>query len=70
MTATRKVLLVTSPKRPAKAGLALGVAKLENALRARGAEVERLALAAGPVALLDRIGAGAVPVVLRGDLGA
>ncbi len=70
MTATRKVLLVTSPERPARAGLALDVAKLESALRARGAEVERLALAAGPAALLDRIDAGAVPVVLRGDLGA
>lgn len=70
MTATRKILLVTSPERPAKAGLALDVAKLESALRARGADVERLALGGDPAALLDRLASGAVPVVLRGDLGA
>ncbi len=70
MTQTRKILLVTSTQRPAKAGPALDVAKLETALRARGAEVEALGLDADPAALLDRLAAGAVPVVLRGDRGA
>ena len=70
MTATRNVLLIHSTQRPAKAGPALDVAKLETALRARGAEVEALELDADPAALLDRLAAGAVPVVLRGDRGA
>ncbi|MBZ0070884.1 MAG: hypothetical protein K8I04_04035 [Gammaproteobacteria bacterium] len=70
MTQTRKILLVTSTQRPAKAGPALDVTKLEAALRARGAEVEALELDADPATLLDHLAAGAVPVVLRGDRGA
>ncbi|MFA7386757.1 MAG: hypothetical protein WCZ87_03765 [Thiohalobacteraceae bacterium] len=66
MTAIRKVLLLTSAEPPAKAGSSLDVTQLENALRARGAEVHAYRLdGSDPGALLDQLAEGAVPVLFR-----
>ena len=63
MNAKRKLLLVTTGAQAA--GDALDLARLRDALRARGAQIEEVALGDDPGALLERIEAGAVPVVFR-----
>jgi hypothetical protein len=67
MSENKKILFVQSDKYPAKAGLAIDIERLRNALRARGAEVEEVDLNLDPPALLDRLEKGVVPVVFRGD---
>jgi Asp-tRNA(Asn)/Glu-tRNA(Gln) amidotransferase A subunit family amidase len=67
MSETKKVLFVYSDKRPVKAGVIVDLERLRDALRARGAEVEEVALDSEPTALLDRLEGGAVSVVFRGD---
>lgn len=64
MNVKRKLLLVTTGGQVA-ADDALDLARLREALRARGAEIEECALGADPGALLDRLADGAVPVVFR-----
>ena len=67
MRENKKILFVQSDKCPEKAGLAIDIERLRNALRARGAEVEEVNLGLDPAALLDRLEDGVVPVVFRGD---
>lgn len=67
MTVSRKILLVHAPERPVKAGTPLDLARLREALAGRGAEVQELPLGSGSDNLLDRLEAGAMPVVFRGD---
>lgn len=71
MSAGRKLLLiyteeVYADQDPAPQSLARHREQLVLALRAHGAEVEELGLATDPEILLDRLDAGAVPVVIKG----
>lgn len=65
MNANRNLLLVYARGHAADAGDALDLPRLRDALRARGAQIEEVALGDDPDALLDRIEAGAVPVVFK-----
>ncbi|RRQ22131.1 hypothetical protein [Thiohalobacter thiocyanaticus] len=68
MSQSRKIVLVQTPHRPATAGSEIDLAGLRDALRERGAEVEVAVLDADQVdGLLDRLEAGALPVVFRGE---
>ncbi len=66
MSARKKLLLIYTDQEPGPQSLAMHWDQLVLALRARGAEVEELELERDPNALLDRLEAGAVPVVLKG----
>lgn len=65
MNAMRKLLLVYAGGHAADAGDPLDLSRLRDALRARGAQIEEVALGDDPNALLEHIEAGAVPVVFR-----
>lgn len=65
MSTKRKLLLVYSGGHAAAADDLLDLPRLQDALRARGAELEEFALGSDPDMLLDRLEAGAVPVVFR-----
>lgn len=65
MSAKRKLLLVYAGGHATDADDALDLSRLRDALRARGAQIEEVALGDDPGALLDRIEAGAVPVVFK-----
>ena len=68
MSQSRKIVLVQTPHRPATAGTQIDLEGLRDALRERGAEVELNVLAPEQVdSLLDRLEAGALPVVFRGE---
>lgn len=64
MNIRRKLLLVRTGG-PVAADDALDLARLQNALRERGAVIEEFDLGTDPGALLDHLAAGAVPVVFR-----
>jgi len=66
MSAHKRLLLIYTAQEPGPQSLARYRDQLVQALRARGAEVEELELEKDPTALLDRLEAGAVPVVLKG----
>lgn len=66
MSARKRLLLIYTAQEPGPQSLAMYWDQLAQALRARGAEVEELELERDPNALLDRLEAGAVPVVLKG----
>ncbi|HEB85988.1 MAG TPA: hypothetical protein ENI68_03090 [Gammaproteobacteria bacterium] len=66
MSAGKKLLLIYTDQEPGPQSLARYREQLVFALRARGAEVEELGLATDPDILLDRLEAGAVPVVIKG----
>lgn len=67
MSISRRILLIHAPEAPAKAGTAIDLARLREALVSRGAQVDELNLGDSADALLDGLAQGALPVVLRGD---
>ncbi len=68
MSETKKVLFVHSDKpHVKKAGVAIDLKRLRDALRVRGVGVEEVDLGLDPTVLLDRLEDGVVPVVFRGD---
>ncbi len=66
MSSHKSLLLIYTDQKPGSQSLARYREQLVLALRARGAEVEELGLATDPDILLDRLEAGAVPVVIKG----
>jgi len=65
MNARKSFLLIYTAQEPGPQSLAMYRDQLVVALRAHGAQVEELELERDANALLDRLEAGAVPVVLK-----
>lgn len=70
MSARKRLLLIYTDQDAGAYSLAGYREQLVQSLRAQGAEVEELGLASDPNILLDRLEAGAVPVVIKGSLPA